>query len=299
MELQGKWALVTGSTGTIGNRIVHRLISEGMRVRALVRRPDQAAELTALGVEVVQGDITDPDAVRTAMDGAQLVVHSAAYIGGDWDLSRRTNVEGTQNMVVAALQARPELFVHISTISVYDLYHQTEFAESSPFCTHPENAYQATKTEAERAVWQAAEQGLPVLVIRPCNVLSAHPTSYWGPIALKRVAEGFHRWHPDGLFPWIHVENLVDLTLLAMHTPEAVGQAYTAIDGHVPNSEYWGRLAAWTGNTRPPEGPPFYWRFSLEKNRSLGYRSRITFDEAMAELEACARAMGYPGQGEA
>lgn len=293
MELRGKRALVTGITGTVGSRIAHRLIAEGMSVRALVRRPEPAAELCRLGVEWVQGDLTDEGQVMAAMEGVQLVVHSAAYIGGDWEIAQRTNVQGTQNMVTAALQALPELFVHISTISVYDLYHETEFHEASPLCPNPKNAYQATKTEAERIIWRASAEGLPALVIRPSNVLSAQPTSYWGPIALQRVAAGFHAWHPDGLFPWVHVENLVDLLLLAIRSPQAVGEAYTAVDGYVPNSEYWGRLAAWVGNTRTPEGNPARWHFSMEKSRALGYQPRLTFAEAMDELKAYARASGY------
>lgn len=291
MNLQGKLALITGITGTVGSRIAQRLLAEGMTVRALVRRPTPMAEFPE--VEWVQGDITDPETVRAAMQGAQVVIHAAAYIGADPDLAERTNVHGTQIMLDAALQARPELFVHISTISVYDLYNETTFDETAPLCPDPKNPYQATKTEAERRVWQASAAGLPVLVIRPSNVLSVHPTSYWGPIALQKMAEGAVRWHPDGLFPWVHVENLVDLTLLAMHSPEAVGQAYTAVDGDVPNTEYWGQIAQWVGNTQAPDGIARRWHFSAAKARKLGWQTRITFAAAMAELEAHAKANGY------
>lgn len=296
MELQGKLALLTGITGTVGSRLAHRLVTEGVKVRALVRRPDPMPEFEALGIELVRGDITDPNSLTAAMAGADVVIHAAAYIGGDVEVARQTNTRGTENMVAAALAAKPQLFVHISTISVYDLYAgATEFDETSPLCADPKNPYQETKTAAERAVWQGAGQGLPVLVLRPCNVLSVHPTSYWGPIAVQKVNEGFHRWHPEGIFPWIHVENLCDLTLLAMQTPAAVGQAYTAIDGHVPNAEYWGRIARWVGNTAAPDGTPARWHFRTEKNRSLGYEPRISFEQAMEELHRYARAKGFPG----
>jgi len=295
MELQGKRALVTGITGTVGSRIAHRLLADGMQVRALVRRPGVVAECAGQNVEWVQGDLTDAASVAAAVADCQLIVHAAAYIGADPDLSQCTNVAGTKNMVAAALRAAPELFVHISTISVYDLYHHEEFDESSPLCSDAKNSYQATKTEAERVVWAGAEAGLPLLVIRPCNILSVHPTSHWGPKTLQRVAEGFHRWHPEGSFPWIHIDNLTDLFSLAVGTPAAVGQAYTATDGHVTNADYFGRIARWVGNTTPPDGPLQRWHFHVEKNLSLGYTPRVTFAAAMAELEACARAMGYRG----
>ncbi|HLO01591.1 MAG TPA: NAD-dependent epimerase/dehydratase family protein [Symbiobacteriaceae bacterium] len=293
MELQGKRALITGITGTVGSRIAHRLLAEGMTVRALVRRPT-IPEFTDSTVEWVQGDITNAESVRAAMDDVQVVIHAAAYIGADPDLSERTNIQGTQIMLDAALQVRPELFVHISTISVYDLYNETSFDETAPLCPDPKNPYQATKTEAERRVWQASEAGLPVLVIRPSNVLSIHPTSYWGPIALQKMAEGAVRWHPDGLFPWVHVENLVDLTLLAMRRPAAVGQAYTAVDGEVSNTDYWGRIAQLVGNAQAPDGVLRRWHFSAAKARKLGWQTRVTYEEAMVELEAYARANGYP-----
>lgn len=294
MNLQGKTAFLTGITGTVGSRLAHRLTAAGARVKALVRRPDPMPEFEALGVELIRGDITDPKSLPAAMAGSDLVIHAAAYIGGDVETARLTNIRGTENIVAAALAAKPGLFVHISTISVYDLYSgATEFDERSPITSDPKNPYQETKAAAERAVWQGAEQGLPVLVLRPCNVLSIHPTSYWGPIAVQRVAEGFHRWHPDGIFPWIHVENLCDLTLLAIQTPGAVGQAYTAIDGHVPNTEYWGRIARWVGNTAEPDGVPARWHFHTEKNRSLGYEPRVSFEEAMEELHGYARQKGF------
>lgn len=293
MELQGKVALITGITGTIGSRIAHRLVAEGMQVRGLVRRPAPDTALTALGVEWVTGDITNPETLHAAMQGVDLVIHSAAYIGPDQVVAEATNVEGTRNVVAAALQARPALFVHVSTISVYDLYNETNFDESSPLCPDPRNVYQATKTTAEHLVWAAAEQGLPVTVIRPCNVLGVHPTSTWGPLMVQRIAAGFDRWHPDSIFPWIHVENLVDLLLLAIRSPEAVGQAYTAIDGHVTGREYYGRIAGWLGRSHAePTAAPFRWQFALAKNRALGHSPRITFEAAMGELEQHARASG-------
>lgn len=293
MQLQGKQALVTGATGTVGGQIALRLMQAGMRVRALVRRPEEARDLAAAGIEIMPGDLNDAASIAKVMAGAQLVVHSAAYIGGDLALAEATNVQGTRHMVEAALQAKPEAFVHISTISVYDLYNQKEFSESSPLCPAPSNPYQATKTAAEQLVWKGAAAGLPVLVIRPCNVLSAQPRSYWGARALEKVAAGFDRWHPEGLFPWVHVDNLADLVLLALGTPGTLGQAFNAIDGYVPEVEYWGKLARWAGNTNPPVGQPLGWHFSMEKSHALGYRPRVSFADAMEELAVWARANGY------
>lgn len=294
MELHGKLVLLTGITGTVGSALAHRLLAEGAQLRALIRRPEPPTEFAEATIEWVHGDITDAAAVQAAMADVQLVIHAAAYLGDDVGLAERTNVQGTQYLLDAAREIQPELFVHISTISAYDLYNGTEFDESSPLCPDPKTTYQATKTAAERAVWQASEAGLPVLVIRPCNILSLHGSSYWGPVAVQRMAAGAVKYHPDSTFPWITIESLVDLTLLAVRTPSAVGQAYTAIDGHVSNAAFWGRIAGWLGKEPELSTVLRHFHFPNAKARSLGWEPKVTYEEAMAQLEAYARAEGSP-----
>ena len=74
--------LVTGATGFVGPRIVHALRAENRDVRALVRRPERATHLTALGVELATGDVTDPASLAAAVDGCTHVVHLVAIIKG-------------------------------------------------------------------------------------------------------------------------------------------------------------------------------------------------------------------------
>lgn len=90
--------------------------------------------------------------------------------------------------------------------------------------------------------------------------------------------------------PWIHVENLVDMLMLTSQGPEAVGQAYNAVDGHVPTAEFQGRIAAWLGREtqETSQRAGFIEEYPADKIRALGYRPRITFGEAMEELRlAC------------
>jgi uncharacterized protein YbjT (DUF2867 family) len=108
--------LVTGGTGFVGSRVVHALRAHGNDVRALVRHPERAGHLTTLGVELVRGDVTDPESLRAALDGCTQVVHLVAILTGtpaDFD---RVMTQGTHSLVAAAVEAGVERFVLMSAL---------------------------------------------------------------------------------------------------------------------------------------------------------------------------------------
>jgi nucleoside-diphosphate-sugar epimerase len=120
-------ALVTGASGFIGSHLVKRCMQQGYRVKALVRKGNASiAGLKLEGVEVVEGDIRQAEAVNRAVNGADLVFHSAA-LTSDWGSLkdfRDINIGGTRNICEAVLQYKVKRLVHIST------YNQTSV--SSP-----------------------------------------------------------------------------------------------------------------------------------------------------------------------
>ena len=111
--------LVTGATGHIGNVLVRKLVSAGRRVRALIWRGEDTLALQGLDVEMVEGDLLEPESLKPAFDGVKQVFHLAGLIsilpGADL-LLQRVNVEGTRNMISAAQRADVERFVYTSSI---------------------------------------------------------------------------------------------------------------------------------------------------------------------------------------
>jgi nucleoside-diphosphate-sugar epimerase len=101
VESQGKVALVTGANGFVGSFITRRLREAGLRVRALVRRPEVEAEVAALGAEPVRGDATDLGSLRAAVEGTHVVVHCAASASQDLTEALRVNVSGTEALLEA------------------------------------------------------------------------------------------------------------------------------------------------------------------------------------------------------
>ena len=104
---------VTGATGRVGAPLVTALLESGRRVRALSRR----AQPARAGVEWVLGDIGDPQAVATLVNGAATVFHAAGQVAGSPDEIERSLVEGTATVLRAAARVR---MVHVSSLVVLD-----------------------------------------------------------------------------------------------------------------------------------------------------------------------------------
>jgi uncharacterized protein YbjT (DUF2867 family) len=113
--------LVTGGTGFVGPKVVHALRAEGREVRALVRHPERAAQLAALGAELVAGDVTDPASLRAAIDGCTHVVHLVAILKGSPSDFDRVMTQGTANVIAAAKTAEVERFVLMSALGTSEL----------------------------------------------------------------------------------------------------------------------------------------------------------------------------------
>jgi nucleoside-diphosphate-sugar epimerase len=116
-----KLHVITGATGLLGSHIAEQLRSAGQQVRALVRPGSDVAFLKQLDVELLEGDLKDPAAVRRATQGADIVYHTAAKVSdwGRWEDFRAEAVNSTTNVVEACRAAEVARLLHVSSISVY------------------------------------------------------------------------------------------------------------------------------------------------------------------------------------
>lgn len=169
--------LITGATGQVGNAIARRLADDGMEVRALVRSPERARVLPE-GVQPVFGDVTDAPSLHAALEGAATVYH-AAGIPEQWRKDTgefaRVNVEGTRNVVEAALAAGVERFVYTSTDDVLVQAPGATFDESALSPNPGATPYQRSKQEADRIVTAALDRGLPAVFLHPAGVYGPAP----------------------------------------------------------------------------------------------------------------------------
>ena len=112
-------AFVTGGTGFIGSNLVRLLVQEGYAVRALVRPNSRLDNLLGLEVELVKGDLNDPN-LWQQMVGCQVLFHVAAHYSlwqADRDMLYHHNVLGTRNVLASAKKAGVERTVYTSSVA--------------------------------------------------------------------------------------------------------------------------------------------------------------------------------------
>lgn len=167
---------VTGGTGLTGANVCEQLIERGDEVRALVRNPADAEALTAIGVDVVQGDIADTADVVQAAKGCEAAIHCAALLGGaSQDLAdfHAVNTVGTTNVLDAAVAHGMRRVVALSTATFIDLTSDAPFEEAPVLADPPDDPYTVTKLAAFREVHARAAAGE--------DVLTCHPGAIYGP----------------------------------------------------------------------------------------------------------------------
>src|SRR5438094_3368394 len=166
--------LVTGATGFVGANVARLLVADGYRVRVLARPASSVTALEGCAVEVVRGDILEPDSVARAIQGCAQVFHLAAdYRLWAKDPSEiyRNNVDGTRIMLEACVHARVERVVYTSSVGTLGLPQDGSLGtETTPVSLHDMiGSYKRSKFLAERVAEEYVARGLPVVIVNPSN----------------------------------------------------------------------------------------------------------------------------------
>ena len=180
-RIQGKAVLVTGAAGFIGSHLTEQLVGLGARVRAFIRYnsrndrgllecipPDRLRE-----VEVFPGDLRDPDAVRAACRGIEIVFHLGALIAIPYSYRNptdviATNVLGTLNVLQAGRDTGVRRIIHTSTSEVYGTAQRVPIDETHP--VQGQSPYSASKIGADKVAESFYRAfGVPVCTLRPFN----------------------------------------------------------------------------------------------------------------------------------
>ena len=163
--------LVTGATGFTGGRLAEMLLEQGDEVVALARKGSHKDKLVAAGAEIVTGDIRSKEDVRRAAQGCEVIYHIAALYRSAKhpdSVYQDVNVGGTENVLSAARKFGVSRVVHCSTIGVHGRVKQRPVDETAPFA--PGDIYQRTKLKGEMLAKAAAEDGMPVSIVRPAGI---------------------------------------------------------------------------------------------------------------------------------
>ena len=181
MVLKAKNIFITGAGGFIGSHLAEKLLSAGCHVTAFVHYNsfnrwgwlDSFSREKRDSIRILTGDIRDPNGVRNAMKGADVVFHLAALIGIPYsyhspDTYVDTNIKGTLNVLQSARDLGVQKIIHTSTSEIYGTAQFVPITENHP--VNPQSPYAATKSGADfLALSFYSSFGTPVSVVRPFN----------------------------------------------------------------------------------------------------------------------------------
>lgn len=231
---QSRQVLVTGATGFIGGHLVERLTAEGLKVRATVRSPAKCANITRFPIDLRPTDLLNPASVRDAVSGVDTVYHLA--YGNDGADPARTTIEGTRNVVEAAIAAGVDCVIILSTMYVFGFPEGTNpVDESFPYRPYGGEYGESKATIEKWCLERAKASGRTRIVV-------LNPTCVYGPgggaytcLPVDLARSGQFCWIDGGCGSanYIYINNLIDAMLLASETIAAHGERFILNDGTV------------------------------------------------------------------
>lgn len=225
-------AFVTGATGFIGGHLARKLKERGDEVVALVRSPEKAGSLRDQGCELVEGDLSDESAIRSAVQGSDAVFHVAAMYKVGIPADQRpamweANVRGTERVLGAAVDEGVRRIVYVSTVNAFgntrgEVVDETYRRPVEDFLS----CYDETKFRAHQVALDMMAKGAPILIAQPGGVYGpGDPSDLASLIDQVRTGRLKFKVFPETGFSFAHVEDVAEGILL-VHDKGRVGETY-------------------------------------------------------------------------
>lgn len=249
--------LVTGATGFVGRYVAPAIARRGHTVRTLVRSvphnsvPAPASPPAAPGsvggfsdIEIVHGDLLQPETLPPAIHGTDAVVHLAISVTGNREIQLAETVQGTTNLCEAMVAAGVTRIIHCSSRAVYDWVQAKKTPdESAPIDAAPQfrNDYAKAKIAQEELIQKyAAKHNWTVTILRPGFI--------WGE-GREQLAGWGHSVGPMHLvvggrrkLPMTYIENCAECFALAVDSPRAAGQVFNIVDDDLPTAREFAEM---------------------------------------------------------
>jgi len=253
---KGSANLVTGASGFVGAAVVRKLLDAGEAVRVLMRPGSDRRNIAGLDVDVVEGDLLEPETLAPAVKGCRALYHVAADYRiwtRDPAAMFRANVDGSAAIVRAAAEAGAERIVYTSSVAVLGIPPGGVGDEDTPV-TYGDmiGPYKQSKFKAEERIRDlTAKEGWPVVIVNPSTPIGPRDVK---PTPTGRIvidaARGKMPVYVDTGLNVAHVDDVAEGHLLAF-AKGRVGERYVLGGENMGLSDILGVIAELTGG-RPP-----------------------------------------------
>jgi dihydroflavonol-4-reductase len=260
-------AFVTGGTGFVGSNLIRLLLQRGYEIKALVRPSSCMDNLTGLDIEIVRGNLHDPDLAQQ-MRGCRVLFHVAARYSlwqADSKLLYRNNVLGTRQVLRAARQGKIDRTVYTSSVAAIGVGKNGIPVNESHQSAVDKlvGSYKKSKYYAEREAVKAIQQGQDIVIVNPSTPIGAFdikPTPT-GEIILRFLRRQMPFYVDTGL-------NLIDVKdvawghLLALEKGKT-GDRYILGNQNLSFKQLLAKLALITGLPTPKSEIPYWIPYSV------------------------------------
>ncbi len=285
--------LITGGTGLVGSRLIYDYAQQGIKVRA-IRRSNSIGNLHHYTgwenyVEWLSGDVLDISSIDDALEGITHVIHCANVVSfnpRDYNEMMKVNAEGTANMVNAS-QACGHIacFTHVSSVATLGrIADAGELNEHSDWIPGKHNSvYAISKFNAEREVWRAHAEGLPVNIVNPSIVLGPGNWKTDSSSLFMKIKNKFP-FYTEGVSGFVGVED-VSKAIIELNKSAVNGERYILNAANISFQELFNQIAKALNVKAPSIKVPFYlsqiiWRLEWLKYKITGQKPFITKETA-------------------
>ena len=239
--------LVTGASGFLGKRLCASLLEKGYNIRIFLRNKIIDNYFKNFEAEIYYGDLRDPESLKNAINGVDIVVHAAAEQKGEWQDFKQTTIDGTENIISYCRQYNVRRLVYISSMSVYQISGTNPgsiIEENSPLENKPQKRgfYSWSKLEAEKIVKAAMSRnnGFTTVILRPATIIGPGGQVFSPIVGISVYNKIFIVLGKNSnRLPFVYIDNIVDAILLSIEHENAAGKIFNVIDDNcITKREY-------------------------------------------------------------
>lgn len=295
--------LVTGGTGLVGSHLLYKLVSNNNSVRAIYRTEHKLERVKRVfasytknfmplfdAIEWVKADVLDIPSLTEAFKNITHVYHCAAFVSFEPDkyqLLRKTNIEGTANIVNFCISNTIKKLCYVSSIATLGkAFNKSLITEETAWNSENDNSeYAISKYGAEMEVWRGTQEGLNVVIVNPGVILGAGIWHFGTGSLFKKAHKGL-KYYTSGTIGLIGVDDVTSI-MIALMKSDIVNDNFVLVSENWTYKQFLQTLALSVNAKKPEKLASAFilnlgWKLDWLVHKLTGKRRKLTKHIAMS-----------------